>query len=278
MRRNIIEEARYVVAALEFELNSKAQEEAQLEEMVAALEITAIEQTKGQLKIDQLEREALANQTIYESFLARMKEIGEQAKLQTSDARFLSRADPPQAPDSTSRNRLFLAAGGGGLLIGLALALLLERMNTAYRDPAEIQERTGLPLLAAIPQTGRRRRPSRLIAHLLAKQNGTLADSSEFQDERPVLRPRLSAEGGDVHLLGARGGQVDDGHAGRGDQPADGPLGGHRRLRLPAEDARGVAPSEPDRPGLVALLEGRCELDEALLTEPTSGSRCSRRG
>ena len=49
-------------------------------------------------------------------------------------------------------------------------------MNTAYRDPAEIQERTGLPLLAAIPQTGRRPRPSRLIAHLLAKQNGTLAE------------------------------------------------------------------------------------------------------
>jgi capsular exopolysaccharide synthesis family protein len=270
VRRNIIEEARYAVAALEFELNSKAQEEAKLEQMVAALEITAIEQTRGQLKIDQLEREALANQTIYESFLARMKEIGEQAKLQTSDARFLSRADPPQSPDSTSRNRLFLAAGGGGLLIGLAIALLLERMNTAYRDPAEIQERTGLPLLAAIPQTGRRRRPSRLIAHLLAKQNSTLAESIRnlrtsvlFSD--PDSAPKVVMFTSSVPEEGksttAMLVAVTSQQMGRSAVIVDCDF---RRKTL----ARMLS-SEPDRPGLVALLEGRCELDEALLTEPS---------
>ena len=279
VRRNITEEARYVVAALEFELNSKAQEEAQLEQMVAALEITAIEQTKGQLKIDQLEREALANQTIYESFLARMKEIGEQAKLQTSDARFLSRADPPQSPDSTSRNRLFVAASGGGLLIGLALALLLERMNTAYRDPAEIQERTGLPLLAAIPQTGRRRRPSRLIAHLLAKQNGTLAESIRnlrtsvlFSD--PDSAPKVVMFTSSVPEEGksttAMLVAVTSQQMGRSAIIVDCDF---RRKTLAK-----MLSSEPDRPGLVALLEGRCELDEALLTEPTSGLKVLAQG
>jgi succinoglycan biosynthesis transport protein ExoP len=279
VRRNITEEARYVVAALEFELNSKLQEEQQLEKMVAALEITAIEQTKGQLEIDQLEREALANQTLYESFLARMKEIGEQNQLQTPDARFLSRADLPQAPDSTSRNRLRVAAGGGGLLIGLALALLLERMNTSYRDPAEIQERTGLPLLAAIPQTGRRRRQSRLIAHLLAKQNGTLAESIRnlrtsvlFSD--PDSAPKVVMFTSSVPEEGksttAMLVAVTSQQMGRSAVIVDCDF---RRKTL----ARMIS-SEPDRPGLVALLEGRCELDEALLTEPTSGLKVLAQG
>lgn len=57
------------------------------------------------------------------------------------------------APSSRSgRLKLALVAG---LLLGVALALLLDRFDTRLRRRAEVQEALGLPVLAEIPRLGR---------------------------------------------------------------------------------------------------------------------------
>ena len=56
IRRNIRQEAGYVVKALEFEVDSLRQRESQLEEMIRELEVTRIKQAAEELRIDRLER------------------------------------------------------------------------------------------------------------------------------------------------------------------------------------------------------------------------------
>ena len=94
--RKIQAEASNIVAALDNEVVSTRQQLEQLAQQVRELEVRTIELSRGELRINQLEREAEANQAIYQSFLTRLNETAEQASLQTSDAHFLTRAEPPQ--------------------------------------------------------------------------------------------------------------------------------------------------------------------------------------
>jgi capsular exopolysaccharide synthesis family protein len=57
-----------------------------------------------------------------------------------------------------SRMIRLLIAAAIGLLLGMALALLLERVDTRIRSKRAAEEAYGLPVLAVIPTIGRRRR------------------------------------------------------------------------------------------------------------------------
>jgi capsular exopolysaccharide synthesis family protein len=61
-----------------------------------------------------------------------------------------------QAP--RSRGIRLLIAAAIGLLLGLAIALLLERLDTRLRSKSATEEAYGLPVLAVIPTVGRKRR------------------------------------------------------------------------------------------------------------------------
>lgn len=69
----------------------------------------------------------------------------------------LAVATPPEAP--TNRNRVqILAAGlGGGLVLGLGLALLLDSRDRSIRHPEEIATRLGLEPFATLPVLRSRR-------------------------------------------------------------------------------------------------------------------------
>ncbi len=43
--------------------------------------------------------------------------------------------------------------GDPGALLGIGLAFLLERLNRRLRDPEEVQEAYGLPMIAMVPES-----------------------------------------------------------------------------------------------------------------------------
>jgi capsular exopolysaccharide synthesis family protein len=68
----------------------------------------------------------------------------------------------PVAPDAgiqapRSRTIRLGIAAAIGLLLGIALALLLERLDTRLRSKAAAEDAYGLPVLAVVPKIGRRR-------------------------------------------------------------------------------------------------------------------------
>jgi capsular exopolysaccharide synthesis family protein len=105
------------------------------------------------VKYEILSEEYESNRHMYESILARLREAAVDAGLDSADISVVDLASPPIEPSSTSPVTMGELGFIFGLFGGLALALLLERMDTRMRDSRQIQDLLGVPAIAIVPQT-----------------------------------------------------------------------------------------------------------------------------
>jgi polysaccharide biosynthesis transport protein len=92
-----------------------------------ALKRKSVDTSLAFVKLRELQREVEASRAIYQAFLMRVREMREQERLDTSNVRILSEAQPPQ--DRIWPPRLLtmlLAALVAGLLAGAGAAYLAE--------------------------------------------------------------------------------------------------------------------------------------------------------
>jgi len=90
-----------------------------------ALKHTAIGTNEAMVGLRELERDAQANRSIYEAFLVRARETGEQEQVDTKNIRVLSKADLPQRRSSPPPSLLLaLAAMMLGAAAGTGLVLV----------------------------------------------------------------------------------------------------------------------------------------------------------
>jgi capsular exopolysaccharide synthesis family protein len=84
---------------------------------------------------------------------ARVQSLGTLAELRSATVQVAQAARVPGGPSSprTFRNTVF--AGFFGLLVGLGVAFLLERSDRLIREPRDLANLYGLPLLGAIPES-----------------------------------------------------------------------------------------------------------------------------
>jgi len=100
-----------------------------------------------------LSEEYESNRHMYESILARLREAAVDAGLDSADISVVDLASLPIEPSSMSPVTMGELGLFFGLFGGLALALLLERMDTRMRDSKQMQELLGVPAIAIVPQT-----------------------------------------------------------------------------------------------------------------------------
>ncbi|HEY1903087.1 MAG TPA: polysaccharide biosynthesis tyrosine autokinase [Terracidiphilus sp.] len=105
------------------------------------------------VKYEILSEEYESNRHMYESILARLREAAVDAGLDSADISVVDLASLPIQPSSMSPVTMGELGFVFGLFGGLALALLLERMDTRMRDSRQIQELLGVPAIAVVPQT-----------------------------------------------------------------------------------------------------------------------------
>jgi succinoglycan biosynthesis transport protein ExoP len=87
---------------------------------VRALETLALDQSRDQVTVRQLEREAEASRILYQNFLSRLQETSEQERLEEPDVRILTRAEPPFSPQTQRQNRTLAVSLIAGRLPGSA--------------------------------------------------------------------------------------------------------------------------------------------------------------
>ena len=105
------------------------------------------------VKYELLTEEYESNRHMYESILARLREAAVDAGLDSADISVVDLASVPTGASSTSPVTMAELGFVFGLFGGLALALLLERMDTRMRDSKQIQDLLGVPAIAIVPQT-----------------------------------------------------------------------------------------------------------------------------
>ncbi len=118
---------------------------------------------KARVRLRELQREADASRTLYESFLARYKETSARETLNLPDSRIVSKADIPLSP---SFPRIFLILPGAfmaGLGLGCVLAFAFDYLDRRVKTPRQAEEVTRTPTLATIPLIGTRELANRAM-------------------------------------------------------------------------------------------------------------------
>ncbi len=94
------------------------------------------------------------NRALYDGLLQRFKEIGVAGGVGINNISVVDPADVPQVPSSPRRILNLLIALVVGLGLGGLAAFVLEQLDEAIADPAEVERRLGLPLLGSVPKVG----------------------------------------------------------------------------------------------------------------------------
>jgi polysaccharide biosynthesis transport protein len=91
----------------------------------------------------------------------RAQSLGVLAELRNGNVEVAQAATPPTSPSSPKTSRNTLLGGVLGLLLGLGLAFLLERLDRRIREPKDLEAIYGLPLLGVVPESSALSRSAR---------------------------------------------------------------------------------------------------------------------
>ena len=140
LRHMIEDEVRRIALSARSEYESARANEAALAANLEKLKGNAVTTNEAMVTLRELERDVAASRAVYESFLVRARETGEQERLDTKNIRVISRADPPLRRSFPPSNTLLAV---GALLIGVCGGTGIVMMRAADgsaprpRRPAE---------------------------------------------------------------------------------------------------------------------------------------------
>ncbi|WP_237452942.1 GumC family protein [Qipengyuania vulgaris] len=125
--------------------------EQRLRERVNELQTEFVGQRRDSVQYNILQREVDTNRSLYNALLQRYREIGV-AGVGENNIALVDAAEIPSVPTEPNLPRNLLLS----LLLGAAAAggiiLLREKLDQSLRDPAEVPDVLGIPLLGSIPR------------------------------------------------------------------------------------------------------------------------------
>ncbi len=123
-RNAIRAELNRIVAAAQTDLARAERTDRDLSTQITALKTKQLETSESFVKLRELEREVEASRAVYEAFLLRARETGEQESLNTANVHVISEATPPLEPSSLSRRTLVLLGAILGFFVGIGIAVI----------------------------------------------------------------------------------------------------------------------------------------------------------
>ena len=150
--RQVGSEAARIVTATENEYKVARSREQSIEASLSEMKDSGNVTSQAEITLRELQREADANKALFESFLARFKQTSQQETLQTTDSRIIQRASVPTSPTAPNKRNIAIAGAMLGLLLGAAIAFLLEQLDAGFRTVQQVERRFGVPVLATVPR------------------------------------------------------------------------------------------------------------------------------
>jgi capsular exopolysaccharide synthesis family protein len=99
-----------------------------------------------------LERDAQSNRQVYESLLAREKELRVHASSRGNNVRLVEDAELPGAPFSPNLRRSLLIAALAGLTLAFGLVIVLGYLDDTIKTPEDIAGKLNAPFLGMVPK------------------------------------------------------------------------------------------------------------------------------
>ncbi len=275
LQEKIRSETARIAESMQAEVNVARERERLLEDGLRQLENRVADSNQASVTLRALERDASAARTLLETFLQQSQELKSQDDLGAyrADASIISYSAIPRFP-SYPRKKLAVAAAivVGGLL-GVVLALLLERFESAFRSAAQMEEELGFPVLASVPDVHRVRevRKRGLPAYLLDHPNTAGAEALRAINARMILfrGDRRSAA---IQFVSS---EPEEGKSSLALCTAQMHAKSGRKILLIDADFRQSSVASMLRiaasPGLTELMAGQKTREEVIRQDPTTG-------
>jgi polysaccharide biosynthesis transport protein len=106
---------------------------------------------RKEYQLNVLEREVASNRQLYDMFLGRFKETSAAGNLQSTVARVVDSAVPSSTPFAPNKTRTVQIAAVVGVVLGIMLAMLMERLDNTIKHSGEVEGKLGLPVLTTLP-------------------------------------------------------------------------------------------------------------------------------
>lgn len=129
-RDQIATELRRIASSVQVELKRAVELEQQLAQRLAQLKVRQGDMSGELVQLRELEREASTKRAVYEAYLLRARETGEQRDINTANMSVISKAYPPLDPSGPSRSMIALA----GMFLGFASGVGFAMMRGAYES------------------------------------------------------------------------------------------------------------------------------------------------
>jgi exopolysaccharide transport family protein len=152
----INEEIRRILESTRHDYDVARSRETSLQQSLDQLQGVSTSSGQAQVRLRELQREAEANRTQYESYLARSKETTAQESLEMPDSRIVTKASVPIRPSSPKTMPILGLALMLGLGAGSVLAFLADYLDDRIKTLDRAEAIAGVPALAAVPLIGAR--------------------------------------------------------------------------------------------------------------------------
>jgi succinoglycan biosynthesis transport protein ExoP len=140
-----------VVSGFEREYEMARANESVLAGAVAEAKQSIQGSNRKEYELTALEREVKTNRELYDMFMGQLKGTAAVGDMQTVVARVVDPAIVSDAPIKPNKKMVIGSAFVISLLLGIAIAFLLEHLDTSVRSAEDAERKLGLPMLAAMP-------------------------------------------------------------------------------------------------------------------------------
>ena len=259
--KRIIKNLSNEVAVAKARLNS-------LETSLREIQGTTNSQGKASVKLRELEREANSLRAHYEQTRKNLTGTAGQEQIQSADAQPVGRATPPTDASFPNKPMVMGVTLLGSAILGMLLALLIERLDSGFRTGVEVERVLHMANLAVVPKIKGEKlvadrivnKPLSAFSEAVRSVYSGLQLSNVDRPPKVVLVTSSVPHEGKTSLAVSLGRIASKGGA---------------RVILIDGDLRHPSVSgqfSPRRPnaGLVEVLAGKCELASVLHRDPIS--------
>ncbi|MEP9401775.1 GumC family protein [Sphingomonas silueang] len=260
--QQITEESRRVVGSLRADADAAEARAASLRRSMQALEDRQAANARASVIAASLQRDADSKHAAYDRLSQLALESRQAAQNSIAQAQIIEAAQTPRNPSWPNKPLLFAVSFLVGLAIGIATITTQELLVSGLRTVEEVEEKLGVPLLAAIPNVRKNTRPADLLIEKPTSQfaealrNARASILGVRAQDRPqiiALTSALPSEGKTTTSLGLARTMA---------------ISGDRTILVDADIRRAMLRNlldEPSRgPGIVEVLHGEVTLDEAI--------------
>ena len=266
-----------VISNLEAQAKVAQEHTRSIEGSVSQTRTTLAGNNQAGVQLNELQRNADAANTLYQSFLDRFKQTTAQQGMEQSDARVISPASIPTSP-SQPRISLDLALGFLFALIGATVALVVaEIFDSGLTTAEDIEHDFGLPAIGSVPS---------LNSVVDEEENAELPEPYDYIVRKPLsgfaetfrtMRSSLllCKAGQSVKIVAITSSLSDEGKTTSSYCLARiSALSGDRTIVIDCDLRRrgfNAFVPEDNEEGLIEVLSGKRKLEELIVTDPDTG-------